>query len=1090
MVVHWMMENRRRGCGLVGGAMLVAFVAVVPAIIFAEDRDSCPTEAEQAVEALPFYDRFYVPSHVTSPMFSNGPKVSCPADITCAAFSSNPSSDIKVPRDVTTPHDGCGVKLAATTYSAYAVRFTNGSVRSWGRVGGSSNFDVPDGVYNPAAGRKVIAIAATHAAFAALHEDGSVTVWGHDEFGNARLPEAVKSPKRGEEVVSIASNHHAFVAVLASRRVIMWGYRHPNLGDLVRDVPPELQPGGAGPDVTRVFSTGNAFAALLEDGSVRAWGMKRMGGNAPRSVTSPMRNNAVIAIASTMFAFAAIHKDGSVSSWGSATCTDPGDEGRDCTPIGDILDEAPVKKIFSTERAFAALHWDGHASVWGDPGHGGNQADVPSSVSSPEAGREVVDIVGNYYSFAALHKTGSVSAWAKSEYGGGVENTVLDRWGNDKKVVVGITPSAQGFAVRLVGGSLVRLGDSADERKPRRGAEEERWQLPDAVRNPRSGREVRLIAATAEAYAAVLEDGAVIMWGKGPLEVPKEIQDCRVRAIAGANELGFIFFVDAKCVAPRNAVIQYVIDTPLIVAAALIGVAALFSCTWKRRDEDIFRRKLGEDARDKHAEIIRILNDLRSRLEKSVSEVVVDILKSHLDEVLEELRNHRGELDESFKEEVREKLDMLLSDARKMDESMDDLSKVLQDIAEGLETLRNGKADATFRDEVLNELQDLMTLWHERQEGQEPAIECLEEVSTPQKHDEGNAKDLELLKERQGHEREAREWMENLQRALDDKRQALTRSSQDGEALTSDQEHEASDSWAPLIESFQKFREAVARIQNKREQSEGALNRMVRQMVGHENLVPRVAIFVPLGLQKEFMKIFGVCERGYFSNKWRSRWNLLRSKRKLYLYFVCPITCRVVETNGGRGYKLYVPKTLPKWVEDFKRVAKVAMMITCLTISALATAGVSLPFTLPPAVMTLIGTVDSLSSWYKDSTGAIEELLEPIEEILSEKPPPAGTAVLGVEESRAQGFQLTEEHVAKLVATDEALAALQEILNSVVSTEGLETGLYALQLLKTGLKRRTADDGTTLWVSPTVADRFENDGADAIPSTVRAALRL
>ena len=118
-------------------------------------------------------------------------------------------------------------------------------------------------------------------------------------------------------------------------------------------------------DVVQIFSTGSAFAALREDGSVVTWGYKRNGGDGGiyssydkstgTNVTSQLDGTVdVKQVFSNGSAFAALREDGSVVTWGD----DHG--GGDSSGVASKLDGTiDVKQVFSAQWAFAALREDG-----------------------------------------------------------------------------------------------------------------------------------------------------------------------------------------------------------------------------------------------------------------------------------------------------------------------------------------------------------------------------------------------------------------------------------------------------------------------------------------------------------------------------------------------------------------------------------------------------------------------------------------------------------------------------------------------------------------------------------------------------------
>ena len=78
----------------------------------------------------------------------------------------------------------------------------------------------------------------------------------------------------------------------------------------------------------QIQATDQAFAAILEDGSVVTWGHEEYGGNSS-AVRDQLKG--VMQIQATQQAFAAILEDGSVVTWGSA------DFGGDSSAVRDQL---------------------------------------------------------------------------------------------------------------------------------------------------------------------------------------------------------------------------------------------------------------------------------------------------------------------------------------------------------------------------------------------------------------------------------------------------------------------------------------------------------------------------------------------------------------------------------------------------------------------------------------------------------------------------------------------------------------------------------------------------------------------------------
>jgi Ca2+-binding RTX toxin-like protein len=122
-------------------------------------------------------------------------------------------------------------------------------------------------------------------------------------------------------------------------------------------------------DVTQVFSTGYAFAALRADGSVVTWGSAYSGGDSSAVATQLDGTIDVTQVFSTTYAFAALRADGSVVTLGRLG----GDSSAVATQLDGTID---VTQVFSTEFAFAALRADDSVVTWGLARFGGNSSAV------------------------------------------------------------------------------------------------------------------------------------------------------------------------------------------------------------------------------------------------------------------------------------------------------------------------------------------------------------------------------------------------------------------------------------------------------------------------------------------------------------------------------------------------------------------------------------------------------------------------------------------------------------------------------------------------------------------------------------------
>eukprot|EP00435_Cladocopium_sp_Y103_P002201 s271_g1.t1 len=261
----------------------------------------------------------------------------------------------------------------------------------------------------------------------------------------------------------------AFAAILEDGSVVAWGDQ--DCGGDSSEVQHQLV------NVKQLEATGYAFAAILADGSVVTWGERDWGGDSLQ-VQDQLRD--VRQIAATDFAFAAILADGSVVTWGDLDC------GGDSSRVQSELRK--VQQIQGSAHSFAAVLEDGSVVTWGERDLGGDSSEVQDQLKS------VKQIQAACTAFAAILEDGSVIAWGHPA-GGGDSSEVQHQLRNVQQV----QSTASAFAAILANGSVVTWGD------PDHGGDssEVQHQL----------RHVQQIQATSDAFAAVLEDGSVVTWG-------------------------------------------------------------------------------------------------------------------------------------------------------------------------------------------------------------------------------------------------------------------------------------------------------------------------------------------------------------------------------------------------------------------------------------------------------------------------------------------------------------------------------------------------------------------------------------------------
>ena len=151
----------------------------------------------------------------------------------------------------------------------------------------------------------------------------------------------------------------------------------------------------------QIQASHGAFAAILSDGSVVAWGNEEDGGDS-RAVQDQLKG--VQQIQASVGAFAAILTDESVVTWGDE------EYGGDSDAVQDQL--KGVQQIQASYSAFAAILIDGSVVAWGNEEYGGDSGAVQEQLKG------VQQIQASQHAFAAILTDGSVVAWGNEEYGG------------------------------------------------------------------------------------------------------------------------------------------------------------------------------------------------------------------------------------------------------------------------------------------------------------------------------------------------------------------------------------------------------------------------------------------------------------------------------------------------------------------------------------------------------------------------------------------------------------------------------------------------------------------------------------------------
>jgi alpha-tubulin suppressor-like RCC1 family protein len=380
---------------------------------------------------------------------------------------------------------------------AFAALKSDGSVVAWGNpfTGGDSSSVAAS------LSSGVTAVYSNQMAFAALKSNGSVVTWGNADFGGdssvvvtgERNPTSYTSIANNltSNVTAVYSTQSAFAALKNDGSVITWG--NAKFGGNSSVVVPSAFPwdpdnytsiaSNLTSNVTTIFSNQSAFAALKSNGSVVTWGDSLYGGNSS-SVANSL-SSGVKAVYSTGYAFAALKNDGSVVTWGQAN------SGGDSSSVANSLSSG-VTAVYSNESTFAALKNDGSVITWGSS-NGGDSSSVANSLSSG-----VTAVYSTGYAFAALKIDGSVVTWGHANSGGNSSSVASSL----SSGVTAVYSNPYSFAALKNDGSVITWGEGSTGGNS------------SGVANSLSSG-VTAIFSGAYAFAALKNDGSVVTWGEG-----------------------------------------------------------------------------------------------------------------------------------------------------------------------------------------------------------------------------------------------------------------------------------------------------------------------------------------------------------------------------------------------------------------------------------------------------------------------------------------------------------------------------------------------------------------------------------------------
>ncbi|VVE80057.1 RCC1 domain-containing protein [Pandoraea sputorum] len=352
---------------------------------------------------------------------------------------------------------GTGTESASTTgAAAFGALLKDSNPYAWGHRSWGANIDP-----NFIGLNGFVEISTTPSSMAARQSGGTVFVWGQAGTGGSVTP----LPTNVRRVIG---NAGAFAAMLNTGSLTAWG--SDGHGGTLNDAARLVR------DAHTLSSTGNAFCVRRVGGELVTWGPATHGGELPPALA----NEKFKSVMGNFMAFCALRENGRLAAWQNK------DYG------GVLSDEAAAANnvaslASATARAFAVLTTDRKVIAWGPESHGGVVTDAVRLTT------DFVEIVATWGAFCGRRENGRLLHWGDPARG----NNFPPAYANlDFIQVVG---TARAFAGLVRDGRVLTWGDA-------------NFGGDSSAVAPRLVN-VRAVYANSEAFAAIRDDGEIVTWG-------------------------------------------------------------------------------------------------------------------------------------------------------------------------------------------------------------------------------------------------------------------------------------------------------------------------------------------------------------------------------------------------------------------------------------------------------------------------------------------------------------------------------------------------------------------------------------------------
>lgn len=376
--------------------------------------------------------------------------------------------------------------VEGTEYS-FATLLEDGSIETWG-VGAqlTQSLITSLDLNNPT--NKVVKLYSSNSLYAALLEDGSVKAWGSNPLQSVTNSYGFGETNRVVEIFPSISGRMSALTEHGTVHIIgdhSYTYQNQINAHNFNNTTNKIK---------KIVASFNSFAALLEDGSIKVWGDSQTEVDGLVLITP---TNKAIDIFSTSSSFSALLEDGNIAYWGNANKVTVRQH---ISAFGLNNTTNKIKKVFTNYSKNLALLENGGLKYWGSTSNLTqsliNQKNFNNTTNKiKEIHGDTSNFSGEF--FVILLEDGRLFYL--------VENG-LTQYSFPNRSIKQIQSNSHGAVALLDNGDvrIIKENPYSDSAKQ---------SLVDAKGFNNTDNKVLHIFSNSEAFAALMTDGRIEVWG-------------------------------------------------------------------------------------------------------------------------------------------------------------------------------------------------------------------------------------------------------------------------------------------------------------------------------------------------------------------------------------------------------------------------------------------------------------------------------------------------------------------------------------------------------------------------------------------------